>query len=68
MHYSTIATPEFHKGWLMLPIHKALAQRESMYVSPGTIAIAYTHLGEYDLAIERPRADFLFTQLGACHC
>ena len=29
-----------------------MAQRDSKYVSPGTIAIVYTHLGEYDKAID----------------
>jgi adenylate cyclase len=33
-------------------LEKAMAQQESVFVSPGTIAIAYTHLGEYDQAIE----------------
>jgi len=31
---------------------QALAQRDSKFVSPGTIAIVYTHLGEYDEAID----------------
>ncbi len=31
---------------------QAMAQRGSKYVSPGTIAIVYTHLGEYDEAID----------------
>jgi tetratricopeptide (TPR) repeat protein len=31
---------------------QALARRDSMYVSPGTIAIVYTHLGEYEVAID----------------
>jgi TolB-like protein/tetratricopeptide (TPR) repeat protein len=33
-------------------LEQAMAQRDSMYVSPGTIAIVYTHLGEYDEAID----------------
>ena len=31
---------------------QAFAQRDSKFVSPGTIAIVYTHLGEYDEAID----------------
>lgn len=31
---------------------KAMDQRESKFVSPASIAIVYTHLGEYDLAID----------------
>jgi TolB-like protein/Tfp pilus assembly protein PilF len=31
---------------------QAMAQRDSKFVSPGTIAIVHTHLGEYDEAIE----------------
>jgi len=31
---------------------QAMAQRDSKYVSPGTVAIVYTHLGEYDEAID----------------
>jgi TolB-like protein/Flp pilus assembly protein TadD len=31
---------------------QAMAQRDSKYVSPGTIATVYTHLGEYDEAID----------------
>lgn len=33
-------------------LEKAMAQRDTKYVSPGTIAIVYTHLGEYDEAID----------------
>ena len=33
-------------------LEKAIDQRESVFVSPGSIAIVYTHLGEYDLAID----------------
>jgi TolB-like protein/tetratricopeptide (TPR) repeat protein len=33
-------------------LEQAMAQRDSKYVSPGTIAIVYTHLGEHDEAIE----------------
>jgi len=33
-------------------LEQAMAQRDSKYVSPGTIAIVYTHLGEYDEAID----------------
>jgi tetratricopeptide (TPR) repeat protein len=33
-------------------LEQAIAQRHSFYVSPGTIAIVYTHLGEYDEAID----------------
>ena len=33
-------------------LEQAMAQRDSMYVSPGTIAIVYTHLGQYDEAID----------------
>jgi TolB-like protein/Tfp pilus assembly protein PilF len=32
-------------------LERAMAQRNSKYVSPGTIAIVYTHLGEFDEAI-----------------
>ncbi len=33
-------------------LEQAMAQRDSKFVSPGTIAIVYTHLGEYDEAID----------------
>lgn len=33
-------------------LDNAIAQTGSMFVSPGSIAIVYTHLGEYDLAID----------------
>jgi len=33
-------------------LQQAMAQRDSKFVSPGTIAIVHTHLGEYDEAIE----------------
>jgi serine/threonine-protein kinase len=33
-------------------LEEALAQRDSVFVSPGSIAIVYTHLGEYDQAID----------------
>jgi len=33
-------------------LEKTMAQRESVFVSPASIAIVYTHLGEYDLAID----------------
>lgn len=33
-------------------LEQALAQRDSMFVSPGSIAIVYTHLGEHELAID----------------
>jgi TolB-like protein/Flp pilus assembly protein TadD len=33
-------------------LERAMAKRDSEYVSPGTIAIVYTHLGEYDEAID----------------
>jgi len=33
-------------------LEKAMDQRESAFVSPGSIAVVYTHLGEYDLAID----------------
>ena len=33
-------------------LEKAMDQRESVFVSPGSIAVVYTHLGEYDLAID----------------
>ncbi|NOR37669.1 MAG: tetratricopeptide repeat protein [Woeseiaceae bacterium] len=31
---------------------QALARRDSKFVSPGTVAIVYTHLGEHDVAID----------------
>jgi TolB-like protein/Flp pilus assembly protein TadD len=33
-------------------LEQALAQRDSMFVSPGSIAIVYTHLGEHEVAID----------------
>jgi tetratricopeptide (TPR) repeat protein len=33
-------------------LENALAQRDSMFVSPGSIAIVYTHLGEHETAID----------------
>ena len=33
-------------------LEQAIAQRDSKFVSPGTVAIVYTHLGEYDEAID----------------
>jgi len=33
-------------------LEQAMARRDSTYVSPGTIAIVYTHLGQYDEAID----------------
>ena len=33
-------------------LKQALAQRDEMFVSPGSIAIVYTHLGEHELAID----------------
>ena len=33
-------------------LEQAMAQRDTMFVSPGTVAIVYTHLGEYDEAID----------------
>ena len=33
-------------------LEQALAQRDTMFVSPGSIAIVYTHLGEYEQAID----------------
>jgi adenylate cyclase len=33
-------------------LEQAMAQRDSQFVSPGTIAIVYTHLGEYEEAID----------------
>jgi TolB-like protein/tetratricopeptide (TPR) repeat protein len=33
-------------------LEQAMAQGDSKFVSPGTIAIVYTHLGEYDEAID----------------
>jgi TolB-like protein/Tfp pilus assembly protein PilF len=33
-------------------LEQAMAQRDSTFVSPGTIAIVYTHLGEHDEAID----------------
>lgn len=33
-------------------LEQATAQRDLKYVSPGSIAIVYTHLGEYDKAID----------------
>jgi adenylate cyclase len=33
-------------------LEQAMAQRDSKFVSPGTIAIVYTHLGEYEEAID----------------
>jgi len=33
-------------------LQQAMAQRDSKYVSPGTIAIVHTHLGEHEEAIE----------------
>jgi tetratricopeptide (TPR) repeat protein len=33
-------------------LEQALAQRDAMFVSPGSIAIVYTHLGEHEMAID----------------
>lgn len=33
-------------------LERALAQRDSMFVSPGSIAVVYTYLGEHDQAID----------------
>lgn len=33
-------------------LEQALAQRDSMFVAPGSIAIVHTHLGEHELAID----------------
>jgi TolB-like protein/tetratricopeptide (TPR) repeat protein len=33
-------------------LEQAMAQRDSKFVSPGAVAIVYTHLGEYDEAID----------------
>jgi tetratricopeptide (TPR) repeat protein len=33
-------------------LEQALTQRDTMFVSPGSIAIVYTHLGEHETAID----------------
>jgi TolB-like protein/tetratricopeptide (TPR) repeat protein len=33
-------------------LEQALAQRDAMFVSPGSVAVVYTHLGEHELAID----------------
>lgn len=46
--YAMIGDEEQARGHL----EQALAQRDSTFVSPGSIAVIYTHLGEHDTAID----------------